>query len=947
MSGTAKRATGVVTKGLESLVQVPTRLPTKVPKRPPYSGLFPLQGTRSALASEHVPGLTQQIAEAPGFSYLKGPSNGQLNEASHVAAQSQKSNVPVSEKIAFFEQGAVPSSTSLKGTISTLVPGGTEALLQAQRKGMTNAKIRAVEMKLQASEEALARAVADKQAAIEQAVTDVQAQLEARTANIAARNATIKNLQQQLASQKTSAEAAQSSEVAAAKAAKNAEKNAATAAIKAEYEQRLQQLESRLIERSTANAATKNAALRNLRSQMNASIRRVEAAKQAEIESAIQGAQREMKTAFEAQLAEARGELNPLRTQLNAITSAETIAKQQIEQLTANLAAARGITKSQGEQLTKSMERIQQLEGQLAEAQGRASELNATKQSRNAAELKARELNAELAKEKQIMQSRVNQLAKNSETMKSEVAKAKEAAEEEVMRTFDQALQNSKNALKIAEREAHEAKEFAARAKEDAIKELTEQIEAAKEELVREYEAELETAKKEAETLRKTINTVNKSSTLEKDLEAARKYIAELQGSKNAAIDLVKRTSHDELARARAEYESLIARARKNVENAKQLARDSEQEIRRLRQEANARSAVIVAPPKPPAVIVPPRPPVPNVSVVGRAQPGLLLQKIGKPDFKTNPMIVQNLEKKLERVDSTQNLFIIADSVSCRDLSKLIKDTTANINAYRAVEEGPETTLSDIGINLALRKREELKQQIMDHVLIAPTLKTIQTAILIYGTNEQIFEMFPNLRSRSGLISHRWSNPKMFLIDSSVIPGAPGGSKGLFAKYPRDPSFDRIPYNDLQKIIPKTIDFTYLQKIPFDYSYNSLMTTIAQFVRNRIENKTDGNGQIALIVQPNVMRDMYNSHVTNKEEKSLGPNQPYHCESWSTTFDLAANDKAITIKEIMLSPNQFSPGSLPIDSLMSYGKVCKWPYKSPLHGTRKRGGKRKLQTRRR
>ncbi len=818
-------------------------------------------------------------------------------------------------------------------------------------------KLAEAQARVQAAEESLARAEAEKQTAINQAVETVRTQLQS---NIAARNATIANLQQQLVNRATAAEAAQSSEVAATRAAANAEKQAAINAIKAEYEQRMQQLQSKLISKSAANAGTKTTQLRDLRSQMNTRIKQVEAAKQAEIEAAIQGSQREMKTAFEAQLAEARGQVGPIQSQLEAaegrvrqLESNKQALTQQVEQLTGNLATARGrsaelngVTKNQATRLTESVGRIQQLEGQLAEARGRASELNATKQSRNVAEQKVQELTADLAKEKQIMQSRVNQLAKNSETMKSEVAKAKQEAEEEVMKTFDQALQNSKIALRAAEKEAMEAKEYAARAKEDATKELTEQLEEAYADLQKGYLEELEAAKREMERLRRTVNTVDKSKKLKDELDEARKYMANLQASKKGELDSIRAQYKREIERQKTEFDSLLQNARANAESAKRLAHETEQELQRLRQGSTRSNTIIRTEPVPPNVIVPVRPPLVNIGTE-KQKPGLLLQKIGKRQLETNPIIVNNLQKKLEKVDSTQSLYLIADSISCRDISKLLKDTTVDINAYRAVEEGPETTISDLGINLALKKREDLKQQIMDYVLIAPTIKSIQTAILIYGTHEEIFEFFPSLKSKRSSISHRFNNPKMFLIDASVIPGEPGGSKGLFTKYPRDPSFDRLAYSDLQTFVSNHINLSYLQKIPINYSYNRLLTIITEFVRKSIEDKTYGYGQIALIVQPNVMKDIYMSHTTNRDQKPIGPNQPYHCESWNTTFDLAAADKAITINEIMLPSNQIGPGSLSFDQIWSYGKICKWPYKSTLHGTRKRGGRRGAQTRRR
>jgi hypothetical protein len=164
-------------------------------------------------------------------------------------------------------------------------------------------------------------------------------------------------------------------------------------------------------------------------------------------------------------------------------------------------------------------------------------------------------------------------------------------------------------------------------------------------------------------------------------------------------------------------------------------------------------------------------------------------------------------------------------------------------------------------------------------------------------------------------------------------------------------------------MVPASVDFSYLQKIQIDYSYSRLMNIITEIVRSSIENDTYGSGTFAFIGQRNIIRDMYNSHVTNKAEKPISEEQPYHGEIWKTSFDLAAADKVLTINEIILPTNQIKDGSLSIDSIFSYGRVCKWAYKKQLHGTRKRGGsvpsatlnqtplrggkRRRLQTRRR
>ena len=40
----------------------------------------------------------------------------------------------------------------------------------------------------------------------------------------------------------------------------------------------------------------------------------------------------------------------------------------------------------------------------------------------------------------------------------------------------------------------------------------------------------------------------------------------------------------------------------------------------------------------------------------------------------------------------------------------------------------------------------------------------------------------------------------------------------------------------------------------------------------------------------------------------------------------------------MLPSTKIKEGSLNPESILSYGRICKWPYKVELSGTRKRGG---------
>ncbi len=689
-----------------------------------------------------------------------------------------------------------------------------------------------------------------------------------------------------------------------------AERNAATTRV----ENLTRQLESR-----QGNAAQRNAVARRRLQSLTAQLEAAQGRAQATV--AERNAALERTAALNAELGAARTRAQELEATREQITDLST-------------------------QLNRALNENRRLSEQLEGATRRANELNGRAANRNAAARQVENLTAQLEGAKAQIQQLTSGL-QNATARAAALNASKEANVNASRAVFEEALEDSNRRLKEAVKEAEAAKEAAARAKEEGLA----QLKAEEEALRRSYEAELEAARKEMARLKSTINTTNKAGRLQSELNAIKGELAAARAAADAELAAARASLKDDVARMKQEYDALLGRARANADNAKRLLSESEQEVTRLRKEANARKTVVVAPPQPPPVIVPPRPPVPNVvepTVVGRRTPGLLMQKIGKQGYETNPMIVQNLEKKLGEVDSKQDLLLIADSISCRDLSKLLNETTVDLNAYRADEEGSETPLSDLGIQLGLALRRNLINDPMDHVLIAPVYKTIQTSILLFGTVEDIILMFPGLASSRASIPERWQPSHLYVVEASSMPGpSEGARRGLFARNPRDPSSDRIAFSELREMVPESIDFSYLQKIPINYSYSRLMNIITEIVRKTMEENTYGVGTFSFVGQRNIIRDMYNSHTTNKDEYPISEEQPYHLEMLKTTFDLAEADKMLTINEIILPTNPIKNGSLSMNSLWSFGKRCKWPQKKPLHGTRKGGYKRSRKTRRR
>ncbi len=694
-----------------------------------------------------------------------------------------------------------------------------------------------------------------------------------------------------------------------------AERNAATRRV----ENLTRQLESR-----QGNAAQRNAVARRRLQSLTAQLEAAQSRAQATV--AERNAALERTAALNAELGAARTRAQELEATREQITDLST-------------------------QLNRALNENRRLGEQLDGAQRRANELNGRAANRNTAARQVENLNEQLEGARAQIQQLTSRL-QNATARAAALNASKEANVNASRALFEEALEDSNRRLKEAVKEAEAAKEAAARAKEEGL----EQLKAEKEAIERSYQEELEAARKEMARLKSTINTTNKAGRLQSELNAMKGELAAARAAAEAELQAARASLRDEVARMKGEYDALLGRARANADNAKRLLSESEQEVQRLRKDANARKAVVVAPPQPPPVIVAPKPSVPNIvepnveepNAGVRRTPGLLMQKIGKRGLVTNPLIVNKLEKKLKNVDSKQDLLLIADSISCRDLSKLLSGTTADLNAFRADDEGPETPLSDLGIQLALNMRKKLINDPMDHVLIAPIYKTIQTAILLFGSVDEIIQMFPTLASSRAAIDHRLQPSHLYVVEASSMPGpSEGARRGLFARNPRDPSSDRIPFSDLQSMVPASIDFSYLQKIQIDYSYSRLMNIITEIARKTIEDDTYESGAFAFIGQRNIIRDMYNLHSTNKAEKPISEEQPYHLEMWKTTFDLAATDKALTLNEIILPTNQIKDGSLSMDSIWSYGKACKWTYKKPLHGTRKKGGRRRLQTRRR
>ncbi len=292
-----------------------------------------------------------------------------------------------------------------------------------------------------------------------------------------------------------------------------------------------------------------------------------------------------------------------------------------------------------------------------------------------------------------------------------------------------------------------------------------------------------------------------------------------------------------------------------------------------------------------------------------------------------------------------QFLYLISDSISCRDLSKLFVGTTKDLNIQRAITEGPDPSLSGLGIEIALATREKYKDLKFNHILIPPVFKSIQTAVLLFGTVGMIKEMFPYIVAEP--VKRTGAAPKMTLIHAAynTTKEVTGFMKLLQRSSPKDPSFIPMSEATLRSMIPTSvlvnINTNYITGTPTKYDYNTLIQNIQRIVIDSVNRAEYGDGQFALIAHSDIIRDINENHLMPKDQETLiNPNRPYACELWETAFNLNERVPEMILKGINPSVRPINAGSLVERDWARYGSRCVWTYKPKLYTSTRKGGRR-------